>query len=332
MDARSEPRAASAESLRALELFCGIGGFAAAVAGRAAIVGAYDVSAPALTVYRHNFPDHPTCARGLDALQPSALAAHRADLWWLSPPCQPFTVRGRRRDLDDPRARPFIAALDAIVAVRPPYVALENVVGFLGSEMHALLRVALDDAGYRLAEHTLCPSDCGVPNRRPRYYALAAHRDAPALEPLPDALPEHGIVRALADALDPQPFDPIRDAQLVVPPALAARYAGALTIVDARAPSAGPTITSCFTAAYGRSPVRSGAYLREPASPSGLRRFRPSEILRLLGFPSWFTLPEAMPPRLGWRLVGNSLALVPVRALLMRIPALRASLRVSSIA
>ena len=33
------------------------------------------------------------------------LAAFGADLWWLSPPCQPYSVRGRGRDLDDPRAR-----------------------------------------------------------------------------------------------------------------------------------------------------------------------------------------------------------------------------------
>ena len=94
-------------------------------------------------------------------------------------------------------------------------------------------------------------------------------------------------LRPLAAYLDPAPA-----AELAVEPTLLDRYAGAVDLVDPADPAA---IASCFTAAYGRSPVRSGSYLIVDRGPDGLptaaRRFSPREILRLLGFPADFTLP-----------------------------------------
>ena len=52
----------------------------------------------------------------------------------------------------------------------------------------------------------------------------------------------------------------------------------------------------------------------------GVRRFPPSEILRLLGFPPSFQLPEALPRRKAWQLAGNSLSLAAVRVVLGTVP------------
>src|SRR5262249_37161809 len=71
-----------------------------------------------------------------------------------------------------------------------------------------------------------------------------------------------------------------RDIALRMPQEVLERYAGAIDLVDPDDPRA---ITSCFTAAYGRSTVRSGSYLR---TADGARRFSPEELLRLLGFPA----------------------------------------------
>jgi len=57
-------------------------------------------------------------------------------------------------------------------------------------------------------------------------------------------------------------------------------------------------------------------------TPTGLRRFSPREILRLLGFPDSFHLPDNLPMRQAWRHVGNSLSVVAVRHVLSVIPAL----------
>ena len=80
-------------------------------------------------------------------------------------------------------------------------------------------------------------------------------------------------------------------------------------------------MTCCFTSAYGRSHVRSGSYLQQD---TGVRRFSPTEILRLLGFPASYRLPPDLSLSKAWRLVGNSLAIAPVRAMLSTIPELAA--------
>jgi len=85
-------------------------------------------------------------------------------------------------------------------------------------------------------------------------------------------------------------------------------------VVDAAQPGA---CAACFTSAYGRSVVRSGSYL---ATPTGLRRFSPQEILRLLDFPDTYRLPPGLPLRAAWPLVGNSLSVRAVRWVLSAMP------------
>lgn len=294
--------------LRVLELYCGIGGCAAALGDAATTVAAIDVNRVALGVYRHNFP-HPTHAALVESVPVDQLREWNADLWWMSPPCQPFTRRGLQRDLDDPRAETLLAVLERVAEVRPAYLAFENVPGFEESQAHGRLLSALDGAGYRsILECLLCPTDFGVPNRRRRYYLVAA-RDSP----LPSRQPYCDVTRpALAQYLDPDP-----DPALAVDPGLVERYRGALHVVDAGDPGAE---TLCFTSAYGRSLVRSGSYL---ATVSGVRRFSPAEILRLLGFPAGYRLPAGLRRKNAWRLAANSLSVPVVRSLLSAIPEIR---------
>ena len=297
--------------LRVLELYAGIGGAAAALDAfdlRIETV-ALDIDHGALAVYAENFPPptHTTVVKHFDTVPSAWLASHDADLWWASPPCQPFTRRGRQRALDDPRADTFRALLRQIDAVRPPSLAIENVVGFETSPARDALIATLDRVGYAWRETLLCPSELALPNRRPRYYLAASQRGEPSVV---DRRPRQPAPR-LRDLLDPcADQDTLR-----VDDALARRYDGALHIVDAEDDDA---ISTCFTSAYGRSPVRSGSYLRLP--DGGIRRFAPSEILRLLDFPPRYALPTTLPLSSAWRLIGNSLALEPVRRLLATLP------------
>ncbi len=300
------PPAASGR-LRVLELFCGIGGCAAALGPHATVAAALDVNRIALGVYAHNFP-HPSFALALESVPASKLTRWDADLWWMSPPCQPFTRRGLGKDIEDPRAQAFVAVIRRLGELRPRYVALENVPGFLGSRVDALLRETLERSGYTaVRERLLCPSELGIPNRRRRFYLVASSE---RLLPVPAASRRRPRLR---DYLDPGDRPELR-----VDSDLLERYRGALDIVAAEDPEA---VTACFTSAYGRSIVRSGSYL---ATPAGVRRFSPSEILRLLDFPEGFALPPGLGLGNAWRLVGASLSLAPVRSMLATIPELRA--------
>ena len=165
--------------MRALELFCGIGGFAAAVARlNVRLVGALDTSETALNVYRLNFPHHPARQVDLERISAWQLTALKADLWWLSPPCQPYCERGVRRDLADPRAKSLLRLLEILAVIPedqlPCHLALENVAGFMDSQAHGRLTGLLAERGYQLQERLLCPTQLGVPSRRPRYYLVAS--------------------------------------------------------------------------------------------------------------------------------------------------------------
>ena len=274
--------------MRALELFCGIGGFAAAIP-EAEVVLAIDQSRPALAVHEANLPA-PTRPWNLDHVRPEALDVG-ADLWWLSPPCQPYTVRGAGRALDDPRTRSFRAVVAAAARLRPRWLAMENVPPFAGSAAENLLRDALP--GYRVESGLLCPTELGVPMRRRRFYLVAGRDPLPlAFVPTPVRLAEQ------LDVAGPEPLD--LDA-----------WKHAIHVVDPADPGA---VANCFTSAYGRSVVRAGSYLRVPG---GVRRFRPTEIARLLGFPEGWRLPPD--PADAWPLLGNSLSLHAVRAALAQI-------------
>lgn len=66
----------------------------------------------------------------------------RADLWLLTPPCQPYTTttNARRRDTADPRAASLLRLLSPghglpAMAAPPARLLLENVPGFVGSQV-----------------------------------------------------------------------------------------------------------------------------------------------------------------------------------------------------
>ncbi len=300
--------------LTALELFCGIGGFAAAVAGSAVqVAGALDQSGISLAVYRQNFPGHPAGQADLEKISAEKLAAYAADLWWLSPPCQPYSVRGRQRDLADPRARSLARLLELFSAwpevSLPRYLALENVTGFASSRARARLVELLAFRGYQLRERLLCPTELGVPSRRPRYYLLASRGGW--AQPRPAA----GRPRPLLAYLDPAMSD-ARAAELLVDPQALARFGDGLRILD---PHDAAAYTTCFTAGYGKSLMHAGSYLQTQA---GVRRFAPAELARLLGFPPGFDFPAAVSLRKRWQLLGNSLSVTAVREVLRMVPGL----------
>jgi DNA (cytosine-5)-methyltransferase 1 len=284
--------------MRWIELFAGIGGAACALRGRSEVVRAVDHDEACERVYGANF-GHSWRRVNLDTAKPDVVAG--ADAWWMSPPCQPYTVRGKGGDLDDPRAKPFVRVMALLEAAPPQALAMENVPGFAGSRAHAALRALLRRVGYDVREHDLCPTELGVHMVRRRWYLVA---DRGGLGPF---TPARRALR-VADALTPG-VDRESRPGLYAEPALLQRYGSNLPLVDARDPEA---VAHCFTGAYGVSPVYSGSWL---LAPDGVRRFLPEEILRMLGFPEGYQLPVDKPAK-AYKLVGNSLSVDAARSVL----------------
>jgi site-specific DNA-cytosine methylase len=192
----------------------------------------------------------------------------------------------------------------------PAHLALENVEGFSRSEMRRRLVDFLSGLGYRIQECLLCPTELGIPMRRPRYYFMASRG---RLEP--PTLVVDVPLQPLGDYLDGEDIP----GELLVAGDVVERFGKGFRILDPKDPQA---YTTCFTSGYGRSLMHAGSYLR---CAGGVRRFSPEEIARLLHFPDGFRFPDRMTLRKKWHLVGNSLSVAVVRKVLEAFPDVQSS-------
>ncbi len=290
----------SCSDVRAIEFFSGLGGWRWALGARGRVVAAYDIDREANRTYRLNHGALPR-TREIAALQAEELRALGADTWLLSPPCQPFSRLGRRKGLADPRSQGLRRLLQLFPRLLPERLVLENVVGFEDSDARQELVGLLRAAGRRFVERIVCPSELGIPNRRPRYYLVAAG------EPLNHPPPPRREPEPLAAYLDPEDHP-----ELYLDAATLARHGPGMDVVrpeDRR--------SACFTGAYGRLFVRCGSFLR---TPRGVRRLAPTEIARLHGLPPEFRFPEELPLRRRYRLLGNGLNVTVARWILDHLP------------
>lgn len=291
--------------MKVLELFCGIGGCAAAITPADQVVAAVDQNHNAIVAYRANYR-HRAFACAVADLPESAWYHGGDALWWMSPPCQPFTSRGNRRDLDDPRCDGFKFVIERIKRHAPQRIVLENVPGFAGSRAHRLLSDTLALHQYHVSEWILCPTRLGVPMRRKRFYVAADRDDLRVPVTLPNRVVNWETV------IDPK-FDRVDCPDLIVPSEECERHREAIHIVD-RASQGDDAVARCFTSGYSKSPRYSGSCLR--MLDGRVRRFAPHEILRLLGFPETFVLPSELSLQQQWALVGNSLSVDAVQFVL----------------
>lgn len=114
----------------------------------------------------------------IDSLTAQQLDKLGAQIWLLSPPCQPYTRRGLRKHSADDRAGSFLNLLRRLREMQKPPMALllENVVGFEASDTREMMVLALEDLGFEVGEVIACPTDLGVPYSRPRYFVIARRK------------------------------------------------------------------------------------------------------------------------------------------------------------
>ncbi|KAA0192478.1 tRNA aspartic acid methyltransferase 1 [Fasciolopsis buskii] len=162
--------------MRVLELYSGIGGIRCAIEKSTlpySIRMAVDINDLASAVYNHNFPQSPACNRVIESLSVSELSRLHADLWTMSPPCQPFTRLGNKMCEADSRSESLFHVLTLIAAIRPRFIFLENVKGFETSESCYELLKTLDSNNYLYQQFLLSPLQFGIPNCRLRFYLVA---------------------------------------------------------------------------------------------------------------------------------------------------------------
>lgn len=282
--------------IKALELFSGIGAFAQAAAKtNVDVIAAFDQDPRANATYELNHGLKPS-SRNLDTVTSKELPP--ANLWWMSPPCQPYSVRGNQKGLNDPRSRSFVNLMGHLKDHRPRVFMLENVAGFLDSDAHRMAAENLQSLGYKIHVLERSPTHFGVPMRRPRVYLVATangvifeagNENTTKMVSLEDFVNDSFTEDLIVSKQD---FD---------------KYGRSLHIVR---PGQDEAYATCFTSGYWKSFKSSGTFIE--LENEKIRRFSPEEIVALMGFSATFSFPKHLSLQAKLQLAGNT---VDVRAI-----------------
>ncbi len=92
-----------------------------------------------------------------------------AHAWSASLPCQPFSIAGQRRGIEDDRHL-FPVFYELVRVKRPPIILGEQVASADGLEWLAGVHTAMENAGYLFASADLSAASVGAPHVRQRLY------------------------------------------------------------------------------------------------------------------------------------------------------------------
>ena len=173
-----------------VDLFSGAGGFTLGFsrAGLRPLL-CVDVNKHVRDTHVHNYPDVPFVHGDLGLPQVQQEVAESVDqppfLVVGGPPCQGFSVFGSRRlkesqakdPRSDPRNRLVFSFIDTVGQLKPRWVVMENVRGFVtldgGSFLKAVIRELLSLGYVSIESRVLDAADYGVPQRRKRFVLIA---------------------------------------------------------------------------------------------------------------------------------------------------------------
>jgi DNA (cytosine-5)-methyltransferase 1 len=170
-----------------ISLFCGGGGMDVGLsfAGFGTRV-ASDVAPAFVDTVTANLPHANGCKEDALSLTRERLldlaGDSEIDLVAAGPPCQSFSILGRRGALDDPRGKLALKYFDLIAAIRPRAFIFENVPGLLtvnkGEDWRRLVRYATKATGYTIFPGKLNAATFGIPQFRERVFLVGFREPA----------------------------------------------------------------------------------------------------------------------------------------------------------
>ena len=262
------------------DLCCGIGGFHfAADSLGLRCVFASDIDEACRRQYRHNFGILP-CG---DLCQVADAAVPDHDILFAGFPCQPFSIIGGRRGMNDPRGTLIFEIVRVLEAKQPKAFVLENVrqlASIAGGAALARIIQMLNGAGYAADWRILDALDFGLPQKRERLIIAGFLR----------AIPEE--FRWPAGAGSPVPLAAILEQNP------GRRHFASERIREKRKASHTAAVSPSIWHENKAGNVSSHPFscaLRASASHNyllvnGERRLTPRELLRLQGFPEQFEI------------------------------------------
>lgn len=157
--------------MKIVDLFSGCGGLSLGFeqAGYD-VVGAFDNWDAAIEIYKQNFK-HPIFKYDVsdDNIIP-LIKELKPDLIMGGPPCQDYSIAGKR-ELGK-RANLTIKFARIIATVKPEWVVFENVYNIERFSTLSEMKKIISDAGYGITTKVLDASYCGVPQKRKRFFLI----------------------------------------------------------------------------------------------------------------------------------------------------------------
>ncbi|KYN02874.1 DNA methyltransferase like protein pmt1 [Cyphomyrmex costatus] len=264
--------------------------------------------------------------RNIQSINAQELNKLNVDIIFMSPPCQPFTRLGLKKDVLDNRTCSLQHILNLIPELKNlRYILLENVKGFEISQMRDRLVECIESCGYAYRELILSPCQFGIPNSRHRYYLLAKKNNL-----------QFCLKQSLCYTLN-NILENIEDSKYLVPSKLLQKRAWVLDIRTSESNG-----SCCFTKGYSYYTEGTGSVYcpltdeiirkkyneitnyendsnkqMQILSDLKLRFFSPKEVCRLMCFPEDFHFPEHITDKQKYRLLGNSINIHVVSRLIL---------------
>lgn len=160
-----------------IDLFCGCGGFSKGFeqAGFKICMG-IDLWNDATTTYQYNFPDAVAVNKDISEidgnyiLQKTGLKKHEVDVIIGGPPCQGYSVSGKRL-IDDERNKLYKNFVRLVDELQPKVFVMENVPGLVrlfGGVFGPQIQEDFSSIGYNVKLKILSSENFGVPQKRRR--------------------------------------------------------------------------------------------------------------------------------------------------------------------
>lgn len=175
----------------AVDLFAGAGGMSLGFEQAGFdVLAAVEINPIHCATYEYNFPFWTIICRsvadirGEEIRQLSALKNQEIDVVFGGPPCQGFSLMGKRL-IDDPRNELIFHFLRLVLELNPKYFVMENVPGLaLGQHKQFLDRIILEfnQKGYKIDNNyqILNAANYGVPQNRKRLFLLGGKKTFPS--------------------------------------------------------------------------------------------------------------------------------------------------------
>ncbi len=163
--------------MKCLSLFSGIGGFDLALKNLGhEIVGACEIDKYARQIYAKHFPEVKIYE---DATKINTNSLPDFEVLCGGFPCQPFSIAGKQRGLEDSRGNLFLEIARIVKKKKPRLLLLENVKGLLSHDKgrtYRIIRDTLDEMGYTI-EWQLLNSKYFIPQNRERIFIIGHLRE-----------------------------------------------------------------------------------------------------------------------------------------------------------